>query len=173
MTESKNATALISLMRNYADYNLWANTKYVSWLKAKAFDLLEKEILSSFSSIRSTLIHIWETERFWLSVLQQVPFPKPLRDGYDGTLDDIFEGILSHSYDFAAYVQTLSETELLENVMLITPWAEGTQPRFEFIQHCMNHSTYHRGQVVTIGRNLGITDAPMTDYNYYLTMLKG
>jgi uncharacterized damage-inducible protein DinB len=31
----------------------------------------------------------------------------------------------------------------------------------------MNHSTYHRGQIITIGRNLGFTDAPMTDYNFY------
>jgi uncharacterized damage-inducible protein DinB len=38
--------------------------------------------------------------------------------------------------------------------------------------HCMNHSTYHRGQIVTMGRNLGFTDAPMTDYNFYNVMAK-
>ncbi|MFB6801427.1 DinB family protein [Peribacillus butanolivorans] len=31
----------------------------------------------------------------------------------------------------------------------------------------MNHSTYHRGQIITIGRNVGLTDAPMTDFNIY------
>jgi uncharacterized damage-inducible protein DinB len=54
-------------------------------------------------------------------------------------------------------------------VFFTSPWAEATRGRFDFIQHAMNHSTYHRGQLVTIGRNLGYIDAPMTDYNFYLT----
>ena len=49
------------------------------------------------------------------------------------------------------------------------PWAEATRGRFDFIQHAMIHSTYHRGQLITIGRHLGYVDAPMTDYNFYLT----
>jgi len=36
----------------------------------------------------------------------------------------------------------------------------------------MSHSTYHRGQIITIGRNLGMTDAPMTDFNFYLLTAK-
>jgi uncharacterized damage-inducible protein DinB len=40
--------------------------------------------------------------------------------------------------------------------------------RFEMLQQCFNHGTYHRGQIVTLGRNLKITDAPATDYFFYL-----
>jgi len=39
-------------------------------------------------------------------------------------------------------------------------------------QHCINHGTYHRGQIITIARNIGITDPPTTDYNYYNMVLK-
>lgn len=42
-----------------------------------------------------------------------------------------------------------------------------THPRFEFILQIVNHSTYHRGQIITIGRNVGLIDAPMTDFNVY------
>jgi len=35
----------------------------------------------------------------------------------------------------------------------------------------LTHSTYHCGQVVSIGWNLGYTDAPMTDYNFYKMVL--
>jgi uncharacterized damage-inducible protein DinB len=42
------------------------------------------------------------------------------------------------------------------------------------ILHCVNHATYtyHRGQLVTMGRSLEFTDALMTDYMFYLLMAK-
>jgi len=61
----------------------------------------------------------------------------------------------------------LSEADLLQEIHLDTPWVKGVLPRYEFIQHVFNHSTYHRGQAVSIGRMLGYEDAPMTDYNFY------
>jgi uncharacterized damage-inducible protein DinB len=45
-------------------------------------------------------------------------------------------------------------------------------PRFEMIQQVTMHSVYHRGQIITIGRQLGFTDAQNTDYMYYLLMAK-
>ncbi len=66
-----------------------------------------------------------------------------------------------------------TEDDLLEKVYLDTPWVKGEMPRYEFLQHVFNHSTYHRGQVVTIGRNIDITDAPMTDYNFFNMALPG
>jgi uncharacterized damage-inducible protein DinB len=49
----------------------------------------------------------------------------------------------------------------------------GNVPRFEFLQHCINRSTYHRGQIITIARNAGITNPPITDYAIYLVKEKG
>src|SRR5215204_74637 len=170
MIQSTIAISIGSFIKRYAYYNAWANLKHVNWLKQKEPELFERDIPSSFSSLKTTLLHIWETERFWLSVLQQGPLPKLFRNGFDGALSDIFDGIVLHSDAFAYYVNTLSDEQILENVSLVTPWVEGMRPRFNFIQHCMNHSTYHRGQIVSIDRGLGITDAPMTDYNYFLMM---
>jgi uncharacterized damage-inducible protein DinB len=36
------------------------------------------------------------------------------------------------------------------------------------IWHCINHQSFHRGQLVTFARQLGITDIPSTDYIVYL-----
>jgi uncharacterized damage-inducible protein DinB len=46
------------------------------------------------------------------------------------------------------------------------------RPRVELLQHCLNHSTYHRGQIVSIGHQVGLKDAPMTDYMYYVLRVK-
>jgi uncharacterized damage-inducible protein DinB len=165
----ENTSPLATLVRDYVAYNSWANRTLVRWLKNKPVGLMEQVVPSSFPSIKETLVHIWDTQRFWLAVIQQTPPPPSFRmTGFDGTLDEAFEGILEHSSQFESYVNSLSGLELDEKIHLATPWFEANRSRFEYIHHTMNHGTYHRGQLITIGRNVGLTDAPMTDYNYYL-----
>jgi uncharacterized damage-inducible protein DinB len=161
-------------MNDYVLANLWAMETIVEWLKDKPADLLEKEIPSSFPGIRESLVHIWDTERFWLSVIKKEAAPESFRMvGFHGNLEEIFDGARETSRQFVEYVTNLSEDELCEIVQLDTPWVAGYKSRCEFIQHAMNHSSYHRGQVVTIGHHIGFHDAPMTDFSFYLFNVKG
>jgi uncharacterized damage-inducible protein DinB len=165
--ENKKIFTLGSLVREYAVYNTWAAKRLVEWMRTKPVELIEWEVASSFPSMRHTLVHIWDTQRFWLAVFQQTTPPQSYRNGYDGTTAELLEGFLAQCELFSDYVLSLTEEQFVEECILNTPWVSGALPRYEFIQHCINHSTYHRGQVITIGRQLGFTDAPMTDYNYY------
>ncbi|CAN5465758.1 DinB family protein [soil metagenome] len=164
---------IASLLGDYAAYNAWANKTLVEWLQKKPMELMDEVVPSSFPSLKETLVHIWDTQRFWLAVLQQVPPPPSFRmTGFSGTVDEVFTEIMAQSNTFATYVKSLSEDDFQDYITLVTPWVKGTRTRIEFIQHCLNHSTYHRGQVVTIGRNVGLTDAPMTDYSFYFLRAK-
>jgi uncharacterized damage-inducible protein DinB len=160
--------AIKKLIGDYADYNVWANNQMVEWFKTKPAEKLEQQIPSSFPTILKTLIHIWGTQRYWLSVLQQTEAPPSLSDTFKGTANDVFEGIIKQSTEFANHVSSLSEQELEKDCDWNTPWAKAVMPQFYFIQHCMNHSTYHRGQIVTIARNVGLTAPPMTDFTAFL-----
>ena len=40
------------------------------------------------------------------------------------------------------------------------------------ILHVMNHGTYHRGQLVTMGRELGISDPPKTDFMAFVSAIE-
>ncbi len=160
--------SLQKLMSNYARFNFWANKAMSDWLRSKPSELLDREVPSSFSSIAKTLIHIWDTERFWLSVLKEVPPPPSFRHhSFEGTNEEAIAELTSNSSEFSTYVNSLTESNLAEECSLDTPWVKGRLPKYEFIQHCMNHSSYHRGQITTIGHHIGLTDAPMTDYNFY------
>ena len=163
--------SLQKLMTNYAEFNLWANTMYADWLKIKPEALLHQEVASSYPSIILTVMHIWDTERFWLSILKN-EIPEKFTQDIPKNYLDSFSGLVNQSHAFHKYVNSLSENELTEECKLDMPWMKGQVPRYEFIQHCLNHSTYHRGQIVTIGRNIGFTDPPMTDYNYYNMVVK-
>lgn len=170
-TIEKTASTLASLIKDYAHYNLWANTQIVKWLKTKPSYMLDREVPSSFPSLRETLSHIRSMQEWWLNSLQQL---QPLSNKL--TIDssaDLFESILRQSEALTDYVQSLTRSELQDDCEFQMPaMGEFTRQSFEIIQHCLNHSTYHRGQLVTIAHNLGLTDAPSTDYMFYLLMAK-
>ena len=62
---------------------------------------------------------------------------------------------------FGAY----TEKELLEKVAS----TDMVQSRYEFILHVINHNSYHRGQIVTMCRQLDVVDnIPAMDYEVFL-----
>lgn len=171
-TKTQNS-AFSNLVKDQVIYNLWANTRLVEWLKTKPAELLEKEIPSSFPSLRETLLHIWDVERGWLGHLKQKPVEAFRFTGYNGTLENIIENLLRDSQELMQYVNALPEEEILSRRFFSIPYVgDHTVPAFEIIQHTINHSTYHRGQLTSMGRQLGFTDAPMTDYMFYVLRAK-
>lgn len=164
-TTATEATTLQYLMSNYANYNLWANTALISWLKTKPAALLEQDVPSSFRSIHLTLLHIWQTERYWLSILKKEA--PSVNDELSGSLTDVFNELLNNSAALAGFVNGQTDLALQQQTLIQSPWFQCRFNNFEYVMQVINHSTYHRGQIVTMGRALGFTDAPMTDYNFY------
>jgi len=162
---------LESLLKDHADYNLWANTQFVNWLKTKPLELMEREIPSSYPTLRDTLIHIWGAEQIWLERLRLIPPTTFLAHRFNGTVEDVFEGIVRQSEEFANYLQDLPDADFQEICTFkLLNGTEDSRPRSKMIHHCLNHSTYHRGQIVTMARTLGLTDPPSTDYIKYVRL---
>jgi len=158
--------SLQKLMTNYADYNVWVNQQFVNWLSAKSDESLNQEVPSSYSSIAKTLRHILETEEYWYSVIAETaPFER--KENVTLSTKEIFEGLLQSSAKLAGYIKSLSEEALSKEIKIENPWFQCELPLSEYLLQVVNHGTYHRGQIVTIGRNIGITDASNTDYNFY------
>ena len=158
--------SLKKIMSNYADYNLWVNQQFVNWLSPKSDELLYAEVPSSFSTIMKTLDHIWSTEEYWFSVISETaPTEKKIEN--ELSRDQIFEGLLNASAKLKQFIHSLSEEDLVKEVKITNPWFECELPISDYLIQVINHGTYHRGQIVTMGRNIGITDASNTDYNFY------
>ncbi|RZJ49532.1 MAG: damage-inducible protein DinB [Chryseobacterium sp.] len=118
-----------------------------------------------YSSISKTLLHIWETEEYWYSVIAETAFER--KENVALSTREIFEGLLQSSTKLAECIKSLSEEELSKEIKIENPWFQCELPLSEYLLQVVNHGTYHRGQIVTIGRNIGITDASNTDYNFY------
>lgn len=154
------------MMTNYAEYNLWVNRQFANWLSAKSDELLHKEVISSYSSIAKTLNHIWATEEYWYSIIAETP-EFDARENVVLVTDEMLKGLVNRSALLAALITSLSEEELSQKVKIESPWFQCELPKYEYLLQVINHGTYHRGQIVTMGRNIGITDATNTDYNFY------
>ncbi|MFD1601416.1 DinB family protein [Flavobacterium artemisiae] len=158
--------SLKSIMSNYSDYNLWVNQQFVNWLSPKSDELLYAEVPSSFSTIMKTLDHIWSTEGYWFSVISGIPMTE--KESFDNlSKEEIFAGLLNSSTKLKHLINSMSEEDLVKEVKITNPWFECELPIADYLIQVVNHGTYHRGQIVTIGRNVGITDASNTDYNFY------
>lgn len=142
-------------------YNLWANKRLIAWLKSNDDELMSKKCPSSFSNILTTLDHILDGQLFYYAALNELPIEKP----WSNSLQEVYNGLIAQSVNFVNYVEnqdTFEDARLVKVNQL-----EGKFPQFEIIQHCMNHSTFHRGQIITIGHQLGLTKAPSTDMLFY------
>jgi uncharacterized damage-inducible protein DinB len=159
------------MLKYYTQFNLWANTEMIAWLRKYPEELMEKDVASSFPGIKLTYLHLWGAEDVWLKRLQNLPVNSILSADYQGSTKDVFEGALRISAQFNDFVQQMSPADFEEicDFKLLNGTADSRAKAF-MIQHCMNHSTYHRGQVVTLGRQLGMTEPPSTDFMRYVRL---
>lgn len=152
---------------DYAQYNVWANQLIAKILINQDNSILDTEVKSSFPSLRKTVHHIWDAELIWFGRMQgkNLPWPPSEHLFSDPSIDKFVET----SKEFAAFVGRVDDFFLNSS----TAYKNSKGELFEtentgIIMHCMNHSTFHRGQIVTILRTLGVTDIPSTDLITFL-----
>ena len=156
--------ALNKYIRLYTSYNVWANKQLGSIALALDDNQFDAEVNSSFKSIRKTFLHIWDAEYIWLSRIQEVQLKEVPSKFFDGSKDGLIKQMLDTSAAFdemGACQDILSLEKVIEYKMMNGDY--GRSKIFEAILHCMNHSTYHRGQLVTLFRQSGVTVIPSTD----------
>ncbi|MDF2475003.1 MAG: DinB family protein [Sphingobacterium sp.] len=161
--------SLKTSMTNNVEYNIWVAEQLVAWLKDYSHELLQAECPSSFSSIAKTLKHISDTQLYWSSMICETPVPS---FEYIATTVDIekeMANLVNEARLLADYVKENIEA-MSEPYLIESQWFSSNFPKYEYLQHLLIHTTYHRGQIVTIGHNVGVLKAPMLDYNFWNVM---
>lgn len=161
------------LLLNFTKYNLWANTKITAFLQKLSPPLLDKELISSFKTIRGTVYHICDAEQIWYNRLAGISFSSWPSESFNGTDTDFMKLFTEQSRKFTEYAESKSESELLDRIDYKSlEGKEFTSKISDIVLHCMNHSTFHRGQIVTMLRNVGFTELGSTDYIMYSREMK-
>lgn len=149
-------------------YTLWADRQMLGAVAGVDPKDLVRDTGSSFPSLLATLAHVLGVQRMWLSRLAGRPL-----DRVPGIDDFPDADILAANWaDTAAemefFLASLTEDQLAADVTWTNTRGETfTRPLWQPVLHMVNHSTYHRGQAVTMLRQLGY-GAPSTDLIYFL-----
>lgn len=154
------------LLSDYARYNLWVNSRLIDLFRTIDDEIVVHNITSSFPSIRETLIHLWDVETLWLLRLKGMSPQTFPSQNFEGSNQEVYDNLIAASKAFVEFVESQSEAFLNSEVTFTLLSAKGDfqQKAADMIHHCMNHQTFHRGQIITMARQLGITQFPRTDY---------
>lgn len=141
-------------VRTLYAYNSWANHRVLDACTPLSTAQLTEDLHSSFPSVRDTLAHIMLCEWLWLERWQGRSPAFPPSDFADlAAIRNRWQGIEG---DLNAFIQKLSTADL--DRVLAYKNTRGTpfsNPMRQMLQHLANHGTYHRGQVITMLRQLG------------------
>jgi uncharacterized damage-inducible protein DinB len=147
----------LSLVNELFDYNYWARDRQLHACAALTQEQFLRPLGSSFSSIRDNLAHLVGVEWLWLerwrgrsprSLLPPDEFPAvaAVSDRWhvvEGKMREYLAGLTEETLASpVAYVNFRGQT-----------W---TYTLWRTMAHLLNHQSYHRGQVATLLRQLGV-----------------
>ena len=157
------------IILNYTHYNLWANRLISEVLLRVPDEQARQEMGGSFSSLQKTAEHVWVAECIWLQRLHMVEQVMVPSQASHGDMGDLCKQWLQCSEGLDNFATDIRDDRGLEHTFHYYNMAGEHQKStvWECLHHVCNHSTFHRGQMVTLLRQLGISKIPSTDLITY------
>jgi uncharacterized damage-inducible protein DinB len=138
------------------EYTVWANHRVMRAAATLEVDDFKRDLRSSHGGVRGTLTHMMGAEWIWLERFKGV---SPTRGLDESEFPDIvalrdrWTLIEEHRAD---WFRSLRDQDLAAAVSFKTLAGVAYEtPLWQLLQHVANHATYHRGQVITLLRQLG------------------
>lgn len=159
---------MIQVARELYAYNRWANHRTLDAVAALNEEAFNRDLGSSFPSVRDTLAHVLAAEWVWLRRWKGTS-PRGTPDDWNlSTLEAIRARWTEVERKQEAFVSGLEDGDLRRVVAYRNTAGRPFESTIgEMLRHVVNHSTYHRGQVVTMMRQLGAEPAGTDLIQYY------
>ena len=138
------------------DFDSWANRRVLDACQSLSDEQFTRDLGNSFPSVRDTLFHICGAEWIWFERWHgRAPVAIPSATDYPN-LESVRRRWLEVERDLLDYVASLTPEDLQRVIHFKTLAGVASQyPLWQCLQHVANHSTYHRGQITTMLRQLG------------------
>ena len=152
-------------VRVLVEFNYWAKNRMILAVSELTEEQFLRDLSSSFPSIRDTLVHMMSAERRWLSVWQGISVDPLMPESFSdvASVTSCWETV---EQDVRSFATTL--TDVSRSVSVPRPDGEvAVFPLNQLMQHVVNHSSYHRGQVATLMRQMGTTPAKTDVVSYF------
>ncbi len=156
------------LIINYTKFNLWANSKICYFLSVLEEPMLDKKLIDNLPSMKDVVCQIWDAEttfynRFTGNTAENTP-----SEDFNGDFKELKRKFLQQSQNLTLYALSLDDNQLKEDFEYSNEEGEKFNTQlYRIVLHCVNHSTFLRGQILTIFRDLGYRDYSPIDLETY------
>ncbi len=156
-------------------YNAWANRRIFDAVAPPQLpeEQYLRDLKSSHGGIHGTLAHIVWAEQLWLHRWVGKPNPAVAQGADLKSLADVRGRWEQVEAERSTLLAGLTDRQLADT-RLVKPSSGGEYVHTfrQMFRHFINHSSYHRGQVVTFLRQLG-SKPPNTDLIVYYRAVEG
>jgi uncharacterized damage-inducible protein DinB len=164
---------MLETIRLLYDYTRWADGRMFDAVSRLSPEQWTRDLGSSLKSARDTVVHIVSAQWIWLSRWKGES-PKGMWNAADyPTPGSIREKSEALAKDLAAFVAEQTEESLVKPLAYRNLKGDPfSYPLGQLMLHTVNHSTYHRGQVTTLLRQLGAQPVSTDIVVYYGELAK-
>lgn len=149
-------------------FNAWATNLVFDAVAAMPEEQYVQNMHSSHGSIHGTLVHLVGTELLWAARWTGAPAGKTLSPADVRGSEELYAIWQKAGLDIARFVGTITEKKLQSPfTVVISKGEQHTQLFWQIILHLVDHSTYHRGQIAGMMRQLGVTPPSTTMISFF------
>lgn len=147
----------ITDIQNLYAFNSWANAKMLEAVRPLTADEYARDLRSSHGGVHGTMVHMMGAEEIWLKRWQGESPAQFYSPADFPTFDAVLERWSAIDRSLVAFARSLAAEAQIHAAVAYKDLKGNpySQPLWQLMQHLVNHSTYHRGQVVTMLRQLG------------------
>jgi uncharacterized damage-inducible protein DinB len=154
----------VPVIQELYQYNRWANDRVFEALSSLTQAEFTRNLAGSYPSVRDTLAHIVWAEWIWLQRWKGISPQLVFEPGDFPAVGALRARWLDVEIDRRAFIETLTTEGLLGHVQYVNRQGQTWRyPLWRQMYHVVNHSTYHRGQLTTMLRQLAARPIP-TDF---------
>ena len=144
-------------------YNAWANRRLFDAASSLSPEQLAQDLGGSFHTVHAVIAHMVLTEWVWFQRWAgKKPTGPPDWAGTD--LPDLISRLDEVERRRSDFLAGLSDEDLSSRIdFTYLSGAPGSHELQDLLIHVVNHGTYHRGQLTSMIRQLGVAP-PSTDF---------
>jgi uncharacterized damage-inducible protein DinB len=155
-------------LKDMLAYDRWANRKYLDAIGGVTHEQFTQTLGGSFGSVRDTLVHLawaeWVWTKRWQGTSPQVRARQEEFPTIASVRNYLEEVAVAQEKVFEGREPDIRGVRITYTNLKHEVWEYTME---DMVHHLTMHSAYHRGQLATLLRQLGVVP-PTTDYLVYV-----
>ena len=149
-------------------YNGWANRRVRKSIQDLDPEVFKRDLGASFGSLQQTVAHLVSAQWNWLGRWKGRSAGRPLPSEAFASPGEANRRWEEVDRALGGFVDGLDAAGLQQSIALTSPQGRSySSPLWQAMLHVVNHSSYHRGQIAAMLRQVGVTPQATDLMLYY------